>query len=281
MIYNLLRVSQWYKNLLIYLPLIFIGQLFDLESLSVVTMGFICLCLISSVNYIINDILDREKDRNHPEKKNRPIASGKISVGFASFLAFFLFVTSGIISLYLSFGFFLVVMALFVLTQIYSFGMKNEPFADILMIGINFVLRAVSGTFLIDSIISPWLILCTFFLSLFLSSAKRHSDIVLMGENAWRHKKVLKFYDIKITGLLMILFTSLLVMSYALYSFLSQYPNLIWTLPLALYVILRYYSLAMKGDIIARHPERAILDRRLVLGVLFWSFLVLFIIYSF
>jgi len=171
------------------------------------------------------------------------------------------------------------VLALFAVSQSYTFKLKEEAFADVILIGINFVIRAASGAFIIDVIISPWLVVGVFFLALFLAVGKREADLVYLGRKARLHKKVLQYYTPKITNSLMNIATVLLIVSYSFYSFQSQHRNLFFTLPFALYVILRYYHLVSIGSDIARHPERGIKDIRLALGSLLWLTTTLLFIY--
>lgn len=276
--FNLFRTRQWYKNLVIFLAIIFGGKLFYIQSWYILLLGFIALCLISSANYIINDIIDFRKDRLHPEKKNRPLAAGKISLGSA-FVWFLILVIGGFSFAYsLSANFFLLTLALFFLNQAYSFTLKNEPFADLISISINFVIRAVSGSVLINLSISPWLILCTFFLALFLGSAKRHAEVLFLKENATEHRPVLRYYPINLTNALMTISASLLILSYSLFSLLGQHKMLMLSMPFALYVIIRYYYLAETGSPIGRSAELAIKDKRLVIGSLLWIISVILVI---
>lgn len=275
---KLLRVQQWYKNLVIFLPLIFTIEFFHLDKLSLTLLGCISLCLISSANYIINDIIDRKRDKIHSEKMDRPIASGKIKIWQALIMLAPLLLLSLIIAYTLSTYFLYSVIALFILTQLYTFYFKKEAFADILFIGVNFVIRAVSGTFIINSAVSPWLVLCTFFLSLFLSAGKREADIILLGEKAGIHKESLGSYSKSMTNALMILATSLLIISYSLYSFLSTH-KLLLTLPFAMYSTFRYFCLVYSGSEIARRPEKAFKDARLMISSILWLLAVFALIY--
>lgn len=277
---KLMRVNQWYKNLVIFLPLIFVGGFFDLDKVIAIIIGFFALCFISSANYIINDVVDVRKDKLHPEKRKRPLASGKIGYVGALLLFLVLFFLAVFISVNLSVYFFYAVIALFVVNQLYSFIFRDEIFLDIIFISVNFVIRAVSGTFAIDVSISPWLVFCTFFLALFLAVGKRRADVISFKEDSYGYRKVLKYYNNEITSFLLIMSTTLLVVSYALYSFLSQYPNLIWTLPVALYVILRYFYLINIGSVIARNPEKVFMDFRMLVGILVWMLLVFVLIYQ-
>ena len=279
-IISLIRVRQWYKNLLIFLPLIFTGLLFDRPSFINTLIGFFALSFLSSVNYVINDIMDVKKDRTHPEKRMRPIASGKIPVPLATLIALILLIASILIALSFSPYFLVSLGALFFLTLIYSFGLKNEPFVDILLISFNFVLRAISGTFVINTaFISPWLILCPFFLALFLAVGKRESDLLFLGKKAQKHKPVLKFYTPQITNALLIITTTATIMSYAAYAFQSNTGKLVFTLPFAIYVILRYMYHIYEGSEISRNTELIVKDWRLLTGAILWVVSTLAILY--
>ncbi|MEM4266875.1 MAG: UbiA family prenyltransferase [Candidatus Nanoarchaeia archaeon] len=277
--FRLIRINQWYKNLVIFLPLIFVGHFFNMFEFVGILLGFFSLCFMSSVNYIINDFIDRKKDKLNPEKKNKPLVTGAVS-DYQAFIVLIVFAAASIfLASILSSMFLFSIIALFISSQLYSLFFKDELFLDILFIAINFVIRAVSGTFIIHVSISPWLVLCTFFLSLFLSVGKRKSESMLLGSNASMHRSVLKYYSADITNSMMIIATSLLIISYGLYSFLSNFKNLIWTLPVALYVIFRYTYLVYSGSDIARHPHNFVKDVRLVLGIVVWFILIFLIIY--
>jgi len=282
---NLIRVKQWYKNLMIFLPLIFGRQLFNLFSLRQTIIGFIVLCLVSAANYIINDIKDRKKDKENPKKRIMPIASGRVKPLHASIIMVILVVLGLYIASSLSLVFFGFTLALFLLTQFYSFFLKKEAFADILLISINFVIRTVSGAFVITNGIKPyvevssWLILCPFFLALFLATSKRQSEVILLKENAHNHRHVLGFYTKHMISALMIISTTLLVAFYSLYVFFSPYPNLIFTLPLVLYIIFRLFNFVETDPRIARSPELLYRDIRIIIAVLIIFIIVFFSIY--
>ena len=223
--------------------------------------------------------MDKDKDKFHPEKSLRPICSGKISIFSASVISLICASIGLTIGILLSTQFFYILLLIFFLTLLYSIFFKNEIFVDILFISINFVLRAVSGSYILDVRISPWLIVCTFFLSLFLALGKRKSDFELLKDNSVHHKKVLLDYTPELTNTLLIISTTSLMMSYSLYSFLSIYPHLIYTLPLAMYVILRYFYLIENSSIIARQPERFFTDKKLLIGIILWLVAVIIIMY--
>lgn len=279
MLLELLRIKQWYKNLLVFLPLVFAGLIFNDQSILLTLLGFTALCLLSSSNYILNDILDIEKDKQHLEKSLRPLASNQISILSASLISLLCASMALTISIFLSLQFFYVLLALFFLTQLYSVYFKNEIFLDIIFISINFVLRAISGAFILDVRLSPWLIVCTFFLSLFIALGKRKADLNFLKDKSFLHKKVLSEYTPEITNTLLIISTTSLMMSYSLYSFLSIYPHLIYTLPFSLYVILRYFYLIENDSMISRNPEYFYKDKRLLIGIILWIIAVILFIY--
>ncbi len=269
MLLSLLRAKQWYKNLVIFLPIVFAEALFAEGYLQLVSFGFLSLCFASSASYIINDIVDAKEDRWHPEKSKRPIAAGKVGAGAALLIALILLIGSLAIATKLSYSFAICVLALFVLTQVYIFFLKKELFADAAAISTNFVIRAVSGAFIINVRVSPWLILCTFFLSMLLVSAKRKGDLGLTRNE----------YTPELTDRLANFSAIALVMSYSLYSFLSIYPLLIATLPFAIYVIFTYLHLTDGNRALARNAEKIFKEPRIIIGSLFWIAITLTVIY--
>ena len=277
---KLLRPTQWYKNLLVFLPIVFSGNLADMHLLLLTFVGFLGLCAVSSANYVVNDLIDIKSDRRHPEKRKRPLAAGKIKIWQAIVLAIILLFIAVGISAGLNINFFYAVAFLFGFSLLYSLLLKREPFLDIIAIGINFVVRAVAGVFIIGVETSPWLIACVFFLALFLVAGKRHADTAFLGKNAKKHRSTLKIYTPEITSALMIITTGLLVVSYSLYSFLSDNTSyLIFSLPFALYLVFRYFSLVYTGSPIARHPERVFLDLRMDIAMVLWAIVTFIILY--
>jgi len=278
---KLVRVHQWYKNLVIFLPLFFVGELLEISMLGKICIGLIALCLISSVNYIVNDIIDIKRDRAHPEKSSRPLAAKKITIPEAVLLAIILLALSIYIAYTLSTLFLISVIFLFMLTLLYSLWLKNETILDVIIIAVNFVVRAVSGAFIIHVTISPWLIVCPFFLAIFLAVGKRDADLKFMKKDATKHKEVLKYYDLQTTNALMVISTTCLIIAYSLYAF-SKTSLLLLTLPFAIYTIFRYYTMVNQGSEIARHPEKFYKDYRMVLGILLWiiiTFIIFYMIY--
>lgn len=275
---NLMRVRQWYKNLVIFLAIFFSGNILKTDMLIPTMIGFAALCLISSANYIINDIIDMKSDRNHPEKRHRPLASGRISIAEAVISAIILVSLAGIISYNIGTLFFISIIILFCLTTAYSLFLKDEPVLDILLIAANLVIRTVAGVLIIDVYMSPWLVLCPFFAAIFLAVAKREADLKLLEDKAFTHKKVLKFYSKKITDSMMDIAAACVIISYALYA-LSKTSLMLLTIPFAVYTIFRYYALALEGSEIVRSPENIYKDIRLMLSLMLWSIVLIMIRY--
>ncbi|RMF55527.1 decaprenyl-phosphate phosphoribosyltransferase [Candidatus Woesearchaeota archaeon] len=275
---RLLRLSQSYKNLLVFLAVFFSFNIFNAQMLSTTIIGFFALTLTSFSGYIINDIIDREKDSMHPEKSRRVIAAGIVPVSHALTISIILLAVALLTALTLSTAFFFACALLFILTLFYSLKAREIIFLDILVIATNFVLRAIAGAILINVYVSPWLILCPFFLSLFLSIGKRKAEYNTLKSLASRTRKSLKHYNNELTNALMIISTTTLILSYALY---TQATNhwLTLTLPVVLYGIFRYFYLIFTNSPVARNPEKAFLDKPLITSMLIWLALAFVILY--
>lgn len=274
-----IRVKQWYKNTIVFLAIFFSGNILNTQTLFQTIIAFFTLSFLSSAGYIINDLKDRKEDQLHPERKLRPLASGLIRPTLAVTVCIFLIVVGSYLALRINRSFAITAGIFFLLGQTYTFFLKKIIFADIITISSLFVLRAIAGAMAISVIISPWLILVPFFLALFLAAGKRYSDLHLLQEKAGATKKVLQEYTPEITNTLMIISTTLLIVSYALYSFLSEHPLLIITIPVALYTIFRFYSLTTSGSPIARNPEKSIKDKPFLSGMVLWLLTTTAVIY--
>ncbi|MFW6449857.1 MAG: UbiA prenyltransferase family protein [Nanoarchaeota archaeon] len=253
----LARPHQWYKNLVVFIAIFFSGQFFNLDAVILTALGFFSLCLVSSANYVINDILDRNEDKKHPEKKSRPLASGKVRVLHAITMAAVLLSFSVIIAYYLGSQFLVSVLALFFLTLFYSAELKNEAVLDVIIIGANFVLRAIAGAFIIKVAISPWLIVCTFFLALLLACSKRRGELNLKEKNPR-----IKDYT-HIVEPLIYSNAAILIMAYVLYSFTQHPPLFMLTLPVFVYGVFTFLLITKKYPKIARKPHLLILNQRM------------------
>jgi len=221
-----------------------------------------------------------KKDRLHPEKKKRPLASGEVRIWQAVILAIIVFAAGTFVATLVSKYMIYMTSALFILTQLYTFWLKNVAFADVLMISVNFVIRVISGLFVINAKSSPWLVLCPFFLALFLAVAKRDANVRMLKKDATKFRPILKFYTLEITNALMLITTTCLIISYALYAFLNQERiSLLMTLPFALYIIFRYFFLVYSGSEIPADPHKAIKDYRLVIGGALWALSTFLLLY--
>jgi len=277
---QLIRVHQWYKNLVVFLALFFSENLLMGSLVGQTVLAFISISLISSSGYIFNDLLDMKKDALHPDKKHRPLAAGKISKIAAVIVALILFLIGIILAISLGGYFTLAAIILIALSSLYTFVLKKILLADVLTIALLFVIRAIAGALAIDVVISPWLILVPFFLSLFLSIGKRHVDLLLLKDKAKQTREVLEHYTLEFTNSMMTISTTLLIISYALYSSLSPHKNLIYSTPFALFTILRFYYLISSGSEIARKPERVIKDWPMIIGIVLWLISAVILIYG-
>ena len=274
-ILKITRPHQWYKNLIIFLALFSSGNFLKIDYLITSSFGFLILICISASNYILNDLIDLKNDKLNPEKKEKPLASGKITIKTAIFFMIILLLISLIASYSLNKKFFIIILGIFMISSIYSLFLKKILFADLLSISSIFILRAVSGAIILNVFISSWLIIGTFFLAMFLVTGKRYGEIVYLGDKANKYKIVLKEYNKQNMSVLFSIFMAILIMTFALYSFSSEHKSLIWTAPLFTFLILRFYHLILTNDKIARNAELIIKDKQFML-----AFLLFFIIFS-
>ncbi|MBY9010621.1 MAG: UbiA family prenyltransferase, partial [Candidatus Lokiarchaeota archaeon] len=263
---HLLRVRQYYKNVLIFVGVFFSRRIFDSTLYFPLILGFILLCCASSFNYIINDIRDVEQDKKHQEKlKKKPLASGELPMYFAALL---LIAIVGIMVISVIFLIpnlsFVIMLTLVILTgQFYNHFFKNYAFIDILVLSTGYLWRALSGVVIIELDISAWLFLAIFEIAMFLSIAKRKGDLMYLGKDkAVEHKKVYDQYSLKLLDQFHVLIAGSLFMTYSLYLIfivnlfgstikLQEYI-LIFTIPISLYIIMRFMYLTSSKPEIAR-----------------------------
>lgn len=247
---RLLRPKQWIKNFFVLAPLIFARELFTPGPLINALKALICFCLAASSVYIVNDILDAEEDRSHPEKKNRPVAAGLISTGQAYALTAFLLLCAGGILLGTNLEFALVVTVYFLINLAYSIKLKEVVLLDVFIVAAGFMLRVLGGAYAIRVEVSSWIVLCTLFISLFLGFAKRRGEIVLTRESGSASpRKVLSLYNVSFIDQMLTITAAGAVISYALYTVaprtLEMYgtDKMIYTTVFVLYGIFRYFYL--------------------------------------
>jgi decaprenyl-phosphate phosphoribosyltransferase len=301
---RLLRPRQWIKNLAIFAALIFSGDLFYGPLFLQTVEGFVSFCAASSAIYVINDIFDREKDRQHPFKRFRPIANKDISVKRGWIIASILIVASLILSLSVSWGFLLITLIFLLLHVGYSAYLKNIEIIDILTLAGGYILRVFAGEVITGFHISVWLLLTTVSLSLFLAIGKRRSELTLLGNASLEKisitRKTLSHYTERLLDVYLSIFATSAFMFYALFTFLEnpqgarvsfdsipadilgtylQKKWLMITIIPVVYGLMRYLQ-----RIYERHegesPERVLFsDRALLTSVVIWASLVILIIY--
>jgi len=279
-----MRLRQWPKNLFVMAAVIFDGKLFNTNALMISFAGVFIFCLISSSVYLINDIRDIDFDRNHPVKKFRPIASGKLPIKVAVIAAIALLVISFPCAYLLTPHFALVAGAYFVINLLYSAYLKHVPLIDVLIIAAGFVLRVGAGVTLINvQRFSPWLYVVTTLLALYIGFGKRRAELNLLTTEANSHRKVLDGYSIPLLDQLITIVSSCTIITYSLYTFSA--PNLpenhamMLTIPFVMYGIFRYlYLIQIKGE--GGAPEDLLLtDRPLQITILLFGLAVLSVFY--
>ncbi len=285
---SLLRIKSWVKNLFVFTPLVFSLNLFNEEALLKSLAGFVSFCMLSSVVYIFNDIADIRKDRVHPRKKFRPLASGKVSVTAASIIAGLVLILSAIVMfLFLPDRFILVAGIYFVLNIFYTVIGKRINLVEILLLSSNLVIRVVAGSTAIGVYTSEWIIIVTFFVALMLTFIKRKSELIVLGKHAEEHRRVLKYYTVGILDKLIYISATVTICSYMLYTIndkvtgIFHTDKLIYSVIFVVAGIFRFIQLSEnnnydnEGD-----PTLLILkDWFLKITILLWILYILFVIY--
>ncbi len=280
-----LRPQQWVKNGFVFAALIFSQSLTRWDRCRQVLLGALVFCLISSAAYALNDIFDAEDDRHHPIKKSRPIASGRLSAATAGFAAAILG-TAGLIEAWkLNIAFFEVAAAYVAVNVLYSAFLKRVPLLDVFIVAAGFLFRVVAGGLVIGVSISPWLIVCTTLLALFIALSKRRHELILLGSHASEHRAILANYTPYFLDQLISIVTASTVVSYALYTLSPDVQNkfpgkrLEITIPFVLFGIFRYLHLIHHEEQGGDPTKSLFTDPVLLSVVLIWAASVIFIIY--
>jgi 4-hydroxybenzoate polyprenyltransferase len=293
-----MRPRQWTKNFAVFIGLVFAQRLFDPIALERATLAFIAFCLISSCIYLINDLLDLKRDQQHPVKRLRPLASGRLPVSWAIggvvvLLLLCAALTSSLYALPMpgrdifarlggaNFLFTFMISAYFIIQVLYSLRLKHIVLIDVFTIASGFVLRIIAGVVIIPVSISAWLYLVASFLALFLALSKRRHELVLLQEQAHMHRQILKEYNVSMLDQMITITTTATILSYSLYTIEGPaltHPLMI-TIPLVLYGMFRYLYLVyirMEGG----SPEEVLLRDRHMLGtVLLCIVLIITVLY--
>jgi 4-hydroxybenzoate polyprenyltransferase len=281
-----LRPSQWTKNLIIFAALMFGQRLLDAGAVVRTCAAFIIFCALSGVVYLINDVADRESDRRHPLKKNRPIASGALSIGAAVGWA----VAIGSVALAMAFWlrpmFGVVALSYTALLALYSGWLKHVVILDVLTISLGFVLRAAAGAVALDVPISHWLYFLTILLALFLALSKRRHELVVLADGATSHRRILEEYSPYLLDQMIAVVSASIIVAYAFYTVSPDTvqkfgtDRLMLTLPFPLYGIFRYLYLVHQKEGGGSPSDMLLTDRPLLLCVGLWAAAVAFIIYG-
>jgi len=280
-----MRPQQWLKNLLLLAPLLFAKSLGDSNRILEAFFGFLIFCALSSGVYLLNDVLDLEKDRKHPVKSTRPIASGRLGVKTAVVILIVLLSTALVAGFLLAPAFGAVGLLYVALNIGYSFWLKEMVILDVMIIAFGFVLRALAGALAIQVEISPWLILCTIMLSLFLAFCKRRRELELLADGASDHRPALKEYSVGFLDQMISITTASTVVCYSFYTISPEVEqklgtrHLFVTIPFVLYGIFRYlYLVHQRGQ--GGNPASSLLaDRPLLVCVALWALVVAAILY--
>ncbi|WP_245948128.1 decaprenyl-phosphate phosphoribosyltransferase [Paenibacillus sambharensis] len=265
LLWRQLRPKQWTKNLLVFAAPLFSFEVLNTPLIVLSVAGYILLCLVSSCVYILNDFVDREADKLHPQKKNRPMASGLLNPYLALALGGVLLVSSLAASILINPLFTLLLAVYFTVNVMYSFHLKHVVLVDIMVIASGFVLRAIAGGLIIDVPFTPWFLLCTLLLSLFLAIGKRRNELMLNEQDKTAHRRVLEQYSFPLLDQLSSIVTTATIVSYSLFTFTSgRTVHLMWTIPLVIYGVFRYLYLIhvkMKGGA----PDRELFEDKPIL----------------
>ena len=270
----LIRFKQWTKNFLCFAGIIFGGLFFDLNMWLLSFKTFSAFCFISSFVYILNDIFDKESDSKHPKKKRRPIANGNISILSASFVAAIFLFIGLIISYSINHTIFYIVFYYIINNILYNLFFKKLIILDVLSISLGFIFRLSAGIYAVYLVPSSWIVLCTFFLALFLGFSKRRAELASVNQMVnFNQRPVLKKYNIKFLDTLINEASFGSIITYALFCIISKdNSNLIITIPIVYFALMHYKNLVFQKQH-GEEPESVILnDKVLLISIVLWLF---------
>ncbi len=276
-----MRPKQWIKNTFVLAALVFSKSFMDSRAVLLSLIAFILFSLASGAVYIINDVIDREKDKLHPRKCKRPIASGRLKVGEALSAAILLLVLVIACGVYLSVGFTLVLLAYIITVVLYSFVLKNQPILDIMAIAAGFLLRVLSGAVIIGVEASSWLLLCTTALCLYLAANKRKSELDILKDNAKEYKATLGVYTSAFLQQVITICLALCIVLYALYAYFTDIPYMMATVLFVIYGLFRYQLLVLSGQPGDNIEVTVLKDKPLLIDLMLWGISCLIIVWKF
>jgi 4-hydroxybenzoate polyprenyltransferase len=276
-----MRPRQWIKNLACFAGLIFSGHLFDAGAIRAAAWAFAGFCLASSSVYLVNDVCDRRSDAANPKKRSRPIASGRVPIAWALAASAALAAAALGSSLFLTTGCLAVLATYLVMGLAYSVRLKHTVLLDVMVIAVGFVLRILYGAFAVSVPPTPWIVLCMFFLALFLGFAKRRSELVRSEGGDPGHRPVLVKYRTGLLDLLLAMTATMSITCYALYTVIGRpdHGTLVVTVPLVVYGVYRYLLIVLVFDV-GDTPEKDLIDDLpLIAAVIAWVVLCVLILY--
>ncbi|HEY8029776.1 MAG TPA: decaprenyl-phosphate phosphoribosyltransferase [Gaiellaceae bacterium] len=260
-----MRPRQWVKNLLLFAGLIFAAKIGDVTRLIEAVAAFVAYCSVSSAAYLVNDLRDVEADREHPTKRFRPIARGELPAASAITLVVLLSAVALAIGAVLGPVSLALILTFASVQGGYSFGLKHIPLLDVALISSLFVVRAVAGAVAVHVMISPWLLVCTWLLALFLALGKRRAEVVLVGARVTAGRRSIRRYTVAFVDQLIAAVGGAAVVSYAAYTVAGHNSRLlIITTPFVLFGIFRYVFLLQRQGM-GEEPEKVLLGDRMVL----------------
>lgn len=269
-----IRPKQWYKQSLLFLGLLFSPAIFSLNSWFNSFLGALAFSLVCGGVYMFNDINDVEEDRSHPVKKHRPIASGVLGIKESFIYASVFFVSGLVLSFYLNFIFFLIVLLYVIQNIFYSIVLKDIPVVDLIIVAFGMVLRAWGGIVIIDSNITPWLVLIVFLAGLYLVTGKRKREF---EEFSSKRKSFDKYSKEQLDNIFVMCQSSLLVV-YSFYTFIEKTDYMMLTIVFAFYAITRYNYLVTE-ELIDDEPRKLLVDRPFIINLIIWLGSIIFIIH--
>jgi 4-hydroxybenzoate polyprenyltransferase len=284
-VWQLLRPAQWSKNTVLFAALIFSKHLFIASDVALVAAAFACFCCTASGAYVMNDVHDCERDRQHPLKSRRPLPSGRVprSTAVAIALALMAIGLGGAFSL--GFGFGLLTAFYLILQVAYTFAFKDMVILDVMAIATGFVIRAVAGGVVIGVPVSTWLIICTFLLALFLGFSKRRHELVLLEDRAIEHRTALREYSPYFLDQMISVVTASTVVAYAIYTASPEVRDklgtdkLYLTIPFVLFGIFRYLYLVHQREEGGNPTQLLLTDQPMLVDVVLWILTASLVLY--
>lgn len=282
------RPKQWVKNLFVFASLVFARELTSPGPCWRAFLAFVLFCLFSSSVYFLNDVVDIERDRSHPVKRNRPLPSGRLSVRAALLASVVLVIlASGLGFLAFPLRFLAIALAYVLINVAYSFWLKSIVLLDSMAVASGFVLRAYAGAVAIGAAMSDWLYLCALFISLFLAFCKRRHELALLRESAGNHRDILAEYPLEFLDQLVAILTATTLVCYSLYTLDPDVKsNVSWgeglklSIPFVVYGLLRYHYLVYRHQEGGNPSDLLLRDRPLMVNFALWIAVILAILYS-